>query len=163
MTKEELRAEFNKASFKQKLREYHGCRCVNCNSDDRVEYHHIVALADGGTNRITNIVPLCWECHQKAHSSKTVAERHKPERTGRPMKELKNLEENVQLYIDCKIGTRELKERIGLRGNLTDSVPFRRYINSIGIKSVSNNVDLINSKSKYEWEVKEYRAKIDYL
>lgn len=140
MTKAELRTEFNRPLFKQKLREYHGCRCVNCNSDDRVEYHHIVALADGGTNNITNIVPLCWECHQKAHGSKNVRERHRAVHTGRPSKKLNEIERNVQLFIDCRIGAKEFKEEVGLgkATHINDNKAVKEYLHSIGIKPKLN-------------------------
>jgi 5-methylcytosine-specific restriction endonuclease McrA len=43
-------------------------RCVNCGSAEHIEYHHIVPLANGGNHIFTNIVPLCYECHLKAHN-----------------------------------------------------------------------------------------------
>ena len=166
MTKEELRTEFNRVSFRQALVSYHGNRCVNCGSDDRVQFHHIVPLADGGTNCITNIVPLCWYCHQKAHGSVNIRKRYQAEKGGRKPKKLENVEINVQRYIDCEIGSNELKKLLGLgkASHLADSVAFKNYLHSIGIKSVTNNVDILNSpKMKNQTQRKPYKAKIEYL
>lgn len=41
--------------------------CGNCGSKDDLEIHHIVPLAFGGTNRLSNLVRLCSSCHSKAH------------------------------------------------------------------------------------------------
>lgn len=41
--------------------------CMNCESTDSLHIHHVVPLANGGTNRITNLRVLCKECHAKAH------------------------------------------------------------------------------------------------
>lgn len=166
MTKEELRTEFNRPSFKQALEAYHGKRCVNCGSDEQIVFHHIVPLADGGTNCITNIVPLCWLCHQKAHGSVNIRERYKAEKSGRKPKQLNNIEENVQRYINCEIGSNELKELLGMPkgSHLADSKAFTYYLNSIGIKSLTNNVDILNSpKMKGKNRKKDYKAKIVYL
>ena len=161
MTKEELRIEFNRPSFKQALREYHGTRCVNCGSDENVEFHHIVPLVHGGTNCITNIVPLCAGCHVASHGGVYGGNKKKG---GRPRTKLNNPEENVQRYINCEIGTKELKELLGIKRSLTDSAPLKEYLHSIGIKSVTNNVDILNSpKMKKQKRKKDYKAKIVYL
>lgn len=36
-----------------------GGRCAVCRSTDRVEAHHVVAVADGGRNDATNGIALC--------------------------------------------------------------------------------------------------------
>lgn len=41
--------------------------CMNCESTKHLHLHHVVPLANGGTNRITNLRVLCNECHAKAH------------------------------------------------------------------------------------------------
>ena len=45
-------------------------RCTDCYDD--IEYspseiHHIERRADGGSNRLENLVLLCPECHQERH------------------------------------------------------------------------------------------------
>lgn len=41
--------------------------CFNCESTEDLHMHHIVPLALGGTNRITNMAMLCVDCHSKVH------------------------------------------------------------------------------------------------
>lgn len=162
----ELRTEFNRPSFKEALRRYHGMNCVNCGGDIGIQFHHIVPLADGGTNCITNIVPLCEKCHNIAHGSKNIRERHRALVTGRPKKELNNLEENIEKYINCEVGTKELKRLLGLGqgSHITDNAKIKEYLHSIGIKSVCNNVDIINKKVENGFNNKKrYKAKIVYL
>lgn len=66
----QLRLEFNRVLFKRDLEEKLGKTCCNCGSNLDVEYHHIVPLALGGTNKITNIVPLCGICHSIVHGKR---------------------------------------------------------------------------------------------
>lgn len=44
--------------------------CANCESTDDLHIHHIVPLALGGRNRISNLTRLCLGCHSKAHGGK---------------------------------------------------------------------------------------------
>lgn len=44
-------------------------RCQYCGRPAE-QYHHIVPRHMGGDNRLSNIVPLCYECHLKAHSKR---------------------------------------------------------------------------------------------
>ena len=41
--------------------------CANCGETNDLDIHHTVPLAKGGTNRISNLVMLCLECHGKIH------------------------------------------------------------------------------------------------
>ena len=45
-------------------------KCANCGSTDNLYLHHIVPLTLGGTNNLSNIVPLCGNCHSKVHGTK---------------------------------------------------------------------------------------------
>ena len=53
-------------------------RCMNCyREEDDVETldtHHIVPRGQGGSNRLSNLVTLCRQCHDAAHG-KTMAPR----------------------------------------------------------------------------------------
>lgn len=44
-----------------------GLKCANCNSIEELQYHHIIPLALGGTNKLTNLVCLCNKCHSLIH------------------------------------------------------------------------------------------------
>ena len=54
--------------YRQEILDHTWTRCVNCGSDQHIELHHIVPLANGGNHIFTNIVPLCYDCHLKAHN-----------------------------------------------------------------------------------------------
>ena len=42
-------------------------QCGNCLSTENIHLHHIVPLALGGTNNLSNIIGLCEKCHGKIH------------------------------------------------------------------------------------------------
>lgn len=47
-----------------------GQKCAYCGSRpnrEDLEVHRIIPLADGGKDVFKNVIPLCHECHQKAH------------------------------------------------------------------------------------------------
>lgn len=46
-----------------------GKTCIYCGKP-ATELHHIIPRHMGGDNRLSNIVPLCYGCHQKAHSKR---------------------------------------------------------------------------------------------
>ena len=48
----------------RELYNYYGNRCLSCGRDDvSLEADHVIALANGGTNDIGNIQPLCKSCN----------------------------------------------------------------------------------------------------
>lgn len=55
------------------LRKEKGIKCCNCQSTQEIQYHHIVPLASGGFDIISNIAPLCPKCHALIHSKKSMA------------------------------------------------------------------------------------------
>ena len=46
--------------------------CCNCGNKNNIQYHHIVPLAIGGQDILTNIAPLCEACHNLVHSKKSI-------------------------------------------------------------------------------------------
>jgi predicted HNH restriction endonuclease len=48
---------------------------MRCGSTTQVEAHHLLALADGGTNHPTNSIPLCRACHAVVKRTKRHARR----------------------------------------------------------------------------------------
>jgi predicted transcriptional regulator YheO len=46
-----------------------GTVCCNCQKDkgELILFHHIVPLSIGGKDLLTNIVPICDDCHQLIH------------------------------------------------------------------------------------------------
>jgi len=50
-------------------------KCHEC-ENYATELHHIIAVEDGGTDDIENLMPLCKECH-KEYTSEQTDERNK--------------------------------------------------------------------------------------
>lgn len=65
-------AEFKKARIEMKRKKV---KCHNC-SDYATELHHILAVEDGGTDDLENLMPLCRECHQE-YTSDQISERNR--------------------------------------------------------------------------------------
>lgn len=109
-----LRIEFASATFRCTMKEQLGETCVNCFSDKDIEYHHIVPLVNGGTNNLSNIVPLCKECHYKAHDRQY---KHGCPSSGRPKKcniEDENILSILHRYFNLEIGKKETLELLGI-------------------------------------------------
>lgn len=45
-----------------------GIVCANCHSSENLQYHHIVPIALGGSNLLSNFVCLCYDCHKTIHT-----------------------------------------------------------------------------------------------
>lgn len=54
-----------------KEKEIVGLKCANCLQTEHLEYHHIIPLAIGGTNNLSNYVCLCAHCHNLLHGKET--------------------------------------------------------------------------------------------
>ena len=50
---------------RREIAEAHGGKCADCGHlhRGRFEVHHKLAVRDGGTNDLDNLVPLCSACH----------------------------------------------------------------------------------------------------
>ncbi|RPH50973.1 MAG: HNH endonuclease [Desulfobacteraceae bacterium] len=70
--KRKISEEFKKARRKMVERR---TICHEC-EDYATELHHIIAVEDGGTDDIENLMPLCKECH-KEYTSEQTTERNK--------------------------------------------------------------------------------------
>lgn len=49
---------------------YECCNCGKKLTKEEVQVHHVVPLSLGGTNRESNMVIICLECHGKIHGRK---------------------------------------------------------------------------------------------
>jgi hypothetical protein len=49
------------------LRAYHW-RCAHCGCPRPLEPHHKIYRSRGGTHRVENLEPVCWDCHRSIHS-----------------------------------------------------------------------------------------------
>lgn len=145
----QLRLEYNRSSFRQELKSKLGSVCANCGGSDTVEYHHIVPLTLGGTNNLSNIVPLCHVCHQMAHDGRKIRTIFKAERTGRKRNAPPDdYEKIIDRYLHGYIGRKECEKELNLsQGNkLTDKWYFKEYMQRNNIKSYKNKIDLFCCK-----------------
>ena len=76
-----------------------GHKCVYCKGE-ATELHHIIPRKMGGDNRLSNIVPLCYQCHLKAHGKYT-AKREKKKKPALPKPD--NFNDVASLYLDGKL------------------------------------------------------------
>ena len=54
------------AQFRALIAKYGGC--AGCGAQPLLcQAHHIKPVSQGGATDITNMIPLCWYCHQKVH------------------------------------------------------------------------------------------------
>ncbi len=46
----------------------HGWRCAYCGRSRPIEIHHKRFRSLGGTHRVENLEPVCWDCHRRIHA-----------------------------------------------------------------------------------------------
>ena len=145
---EKLRQEFESPSFREKMKKELGNTCCNCGSKEKIEYHHIVPLKNGGTNNLGNITPLCQECHCKAHNKIF----RRTWNNGRPKAiEYEEAEPILDRYFNLEIGMKEAKKLMGIAdGNKQTWYKLtKKYKEKYDIpKDFYNNIDLLNSQKK---------------
>lgn len=61
----DVRAEFEQ--IRPQLISQLPSECQNCDECSDLHVHHIVPIALGGTNKVSNLAMLCVECHGKIH------------------------------------------------------------------------------------------------
>lgn len=135
----------------EEMRKRLGHKCVNCGSEENIEYHHIVPLHVGGNEVISNIVPLCYSCHKAVHNSGEILKYKKRINGGR--KTLVSDQEAFKifdLYANGEIGTKKCKEllRISESTHFKDQVQYKRYIQKNKINSIKNKIDIIAVNSE---------------
>lgn len=59
-----------RSKLSERDKSYLGTYCCNCGKTEDIQYHHIVPLALGGNDVISNMCCLCGECHSKLHYGK---------------------------------------------------------------------------------------------
>lgn len=146
------RREYDRLRFDGVLARECGSACVNCGTEENIEYHHVVPLRLGGTNNLRNIVPLCHRCHKAAHGSHHMHKYVENPNAGRKPKIPD--EEAFPIFdrwIDGQFGSRKCQELLhlssGTRPNQT--AQFKRYMADRGITSVRNNYD-VGMTSSYD-------------
>ena len=56
--------------IRQEVFDRDGHRCQDCRKAGRLEAHHVLELAHGGTNDLSNLKTLCRACHIFVHRRK---------------------------------------------------------------------------------------------
>ena len=147
---------FLRESFRKKLKEKLGTKCCNCGSSEYIEYHHIVPIVYGGTNKLTNIVPICVSCHYKAHN-KTNAEGIENAKKNKTVGRKHSVPYEVCYpyivdYIHGRIGKKEFKAKCGYseKYKLDKCGYIERYKRDNNIKSFKNTIDVILANGKLE-------------
>lgn len=147
MTYEELRQETRSEKFQKYLKETLGHKCVCCGSEDGIEYHHIVPLKLGGTNKASNIVPLCGDCHMKAHGCIGMMGGRRVN-MGRPKKRPPNGYKDILFrYVHGIIGRSECEKNLNITGmRIYKAWFYKEYLHDYCIEKVKNHVDLLTKK-----------------
>ena len=88
--------------------------CWSCYKAQAVDIHHLTPKGMGGVknnrlNRIDNLFPLCIDCHNKAHSDKSLNEKFKKILMARFKS---NRQEKIDFWIKCKTPINMVKKQI---------------------------------------------------
>lgn len=151
-----IRQETRNRNFREKLKKELGCTCVNCGCMENIEYHHIVPVLLGGTNNLTNIVPLCGSRHKAAHNGRHISKCRNLKNSGRKPIEFDNKYRNaLNLYISGQIGARKCKELLGIKQQIRIQAwkHFKEYVDKYDILEVRNNVDIVGTSSELKYGV----------
>lgn len=128
-----------KVSHKAKREMILGSVCCNCGKEcgKDIEYHHIVPLERGGKDIVSNLAPLCYECHTICHFP---YERKKPERVGRKRKEYDpDLMDSVfGRYVNKELSEKDARAELGTGCRIKDMVQFKEWAKQNGIDPTAN-------------------------
>lgn len=117
-------------------------KCCNCGADRDLKAYYIVPLDNGGNDIESNKVYLCRRCARLSHLSNM-------KKNGRPnFGHIEDFEDTIRDWFNCKIGTKEAKELIGLNPNnqSTWSRLKNEYKEKYNIEDNRNNIDILDSK-----------------
>ena len=149
------RTESNNPMLKQQVLDRFGHRCANCGAEDGLEIHHIVPLLLGGTNNITNLVPLCFACHKSAHSGRHISKYLKEDkgvRGGRKrLVEQEVFDEAFDKYISGQIGKLKLCLLVGKKNSNIGPGKWASYQEAMkkrGIVKIKNAIAVLATLSE---------------
>ena len=123
-----------KVAHEEKQKLSLGSICCNCRKEcgNQIEYHHIVPLERGGKDIVSNLAPVCYECHSIIHFN---FERKKPERTGRKRKVYSDelMDDVFGRYVNKQITETEAKKLLGTGCHIKDMVQFKEWAERNGV------------------------------
>lgn len=94
--------------FKKELIECFGKCCGICNSDKKIEAHHIIPLEIGSETKIDNLILLCAEHHKLFHEGRI---------------SINSMKEAASEWRKGKIVSLKIKENINVKPSITDPPP----------------------------------------
>lgn len=116
-----------------------GSVCCNCGKDcgEQIEYHHVIPLERGGKDILSNLAPVCYECHSMIHFN---FERRKPERTGRRRKvyDQELMDSVFTRYVNKELSEIEAKKELGTGCHIKDMIQFKEWAEEHGIDPKQN-------------------------
>ena len=140
--------------IKDQCRANYGYRCAVCGCELKPHEHHIdhiVPLADGGSDNVENLQPLCLRCHGEKHGNADlyVLSRKSMLKNGnyggrKPMHITEDMEKVFDDYLHCRIGTKRAKELLGCsesKQKMSQMAAYKSYRKGIGIARSANFVD----------------------
>ena len=129
--------------------------CANCGEKETyLEIHYIVPLSRGGTDNIGNLAPLCWKCHQLAHSGYNIREKQKEilkTAGGRKRScSAEAFDAAFTKFINGEIGKMKFSELTGYKSPKV-SPYFKEAMKRHGMASIRNNLDIAMTNRGVNW------------
>ena len=128
-------------------------QCINCKKDDvPLQTHHIQPRSEGGTDKPSNMVSLCVECHEELHSGEIELSkrslkywRNKEYRFASHVNSMKDhiVDELRKLFDDVKVifgnMTKAARKKLGLeKSDVNDSiaVALQDFIDKVSVSKL---------------------------
>ena len=124
--------------------------CANCESTGELHIHHIVPIALGGSNKVTNLVRLCTGCHAKAHGGLSLVEKAAETLTQRAS-EGRRARGSIPLgyiYVDDRF---EVDESVAYIVRFIFSLRYKSEYSTLNIAEILNYmaIDTVRGASKW--------------
>lgn len=153
---EQIRQEFVGRRFRRMLDETLLQECFYCGTKENLTYHHLIPVANGGDNRISNIICVCSEHHKAMHDrthTHTADDYKNGKKWGCPKTPPpENYEYFIRKYLRGDIGVKEfwglLKLPESKRMKISEKWWFKEFLREHRIKDYRNNVEHIKSNSR---------------
>ena len=117
-----------------------GDRCIMCTKNapkQKVEWHHIVELADGGENTIENVIPLCHKHHMMVHHTPKRARVYKDFNAGgRPRLKLDDGVLTKYIHAEIDMNTAHSLLGLGRTTKISDLKEYKSFLKKKGICSI---------------------------
>ena len=123
-----------KVAHKAKRDKILGTVCCNCGKDvgKFIEYHHIVPLELGGKDILSNLAPICPECHSIITFGK---KRKRPANGGRKRKvyDPQLMDDVFWKYVRGEIMELDARKLLGTGCRIRDMIQFKEWAEQNGI------------------------------